>query len=520
MSVPGLSVSRGDGVASAAAKSPLVGRVAAPASRAGASCGRVRRPPAAFAETLVDSGFENGTDGAALTSSVWTAIGSPQHGEYDNTQSKNGAMSGWVQGPTTAANGGVYETASGGLTGNDAEVRFWLYFDNTTQSRLIEDYSAGLSTADRAFQINFASGGNINVLTDRAGNPNGYATSVLTPVGTYSTGWTEFRIVYTFSGTNAQTYTLSKRASTSDPWTPMKAAGATGFAIPFRGTNNVTQTHGTLWRGYQNAQMWIDDLRYSNTPISDVPNLGALVDAGFENGTDGAALTTSRIWSLSGTPQRAEYDSAQAKNGSLSGWIQGPSALTYAGVAETSTAGMTSNGAEERFWVYLDTTNQFRIFEDYPIGLPTADRAYYVQFANNGNIYIYTDRTGNPNGYTSAGYTSVGTYATGWTEMRVVHNFSGTSARPTSSPCARAPRPRGRSSRARHRPATTSRSEARTPSPGLTACSSGPTRTRTCGSTTSATPIAGSWIPTSRLPPLPPVLWRATTLAIRAAQST
>ncbi len=385
-------------------------------------------PAPALAETLVDSGFESGTDGAALTSSIWTAIGAPQHGEYDNTQSKNGAMSGWVQGPTTATNGGVYETASGGLTGNDAEVRFWLYFDNTTQSRLIEDYSAGLSTADRAFQINFASGGNINVFTDRAGNPNGYATSVLTPVGTYSTGWTEFRIVYTFSGTNAQTYTLSKRASTSDPWTPMKAAAATGFAIPFRGTNNVTQTHGTLWRGYQNAQMWIDDLRFSNTPISDVPNLGALVDAGFENGTDGAALSTSRTWSLSGTPQRAEYDSAQAKNGALSGWIQGPSALTYAGVAETSTANMTSNGAEERFWVYLDTTNQFRIFEDYPIGLPTADRAYYVQFANNGNIYIYTDRTGNPNGYTSAGYTQVGTYATGWTEMRVVHNFSGTSA--------------------------------------------------------------------------------------------
>ena len=169
---------------------------------------------------MVDSGFESGTDGAALTSSIWTAIGSPQHGEYDNTQSKNGSLSGWVQGPTTANNGGVYETASGGLTGNDAEVRFWLYFDNTTQSRLIEDYSAGLSTADRAFQINFASGGNINVFTDRPGNPNGYATSVLTPVGTYSTGWTEFRIVYTFSGTNAQTYTLSKRASTSDPWTP------------------------------------------------------------------------------------------------------------------------------------------------------------------------------------------------------------------------------------------------------------------------------------------------------------
>ena len=47
-----------------------------------------------------------------------------------------------------------------------------------------------------------------------------------------------------------------------------------------------------------------------------------LVDAGFESGTDGASLAPA--WTLSGAPQKAEYDSARAKNGSLSGWMQGP----------------------------------------------------------------------------------------------------------------------------------------------------------------------------------------------------
>ena len=36
-------------------------------------------------------------------------------------------------------------------------------------------------------------------------------------------------------------------------------------------------------------------------------------DGTFESGTDGAALTPA--WTLSGTPVRAEYDSARAKNG-------------------------------------------------------------------------------------------------------------------------------------------------------------------------------------------------------------
>ncbi len=43
-------------------------------------------------------------------------------------------------------------------------------------------------------------------------------------------------------------------------------------------------------------------------------------DGTFESGTDGAPAASG--WTLSGTPQRAEYDTARAKNGAISGWIQ------------------------------------------------------------------------------------------------------------------------------------------------------------------------------------------------------
>ncbi len=89
-----------------------------------------------------------------------------------------------------------------------------------------------------------------------------------------------------------------------------------------------------------------------------------LIDAGFENGSDGVLLA-SPPWTLSGTPQRREYDALRAKVGAKSGWIQGPTTAAYAGVGETASAGMTANTAEQRFWIYLDTANQYRVFEDF-----------------------------------------------------------------------------------------------------------------------------------------------------------
>ena len=67
-------------------------------------------------------------------------------------------------------------------------------------------------------------------------------------------------------------------------------------------------------------------------------------------------------WTLSGTPQRAEYDTARAKNGTLSGWIVGPTTAAAAGVSVPAV--MTSNGAEYRFWLYADTANENRYVSD------------------------------------------------------------------------------------------------------------------------------------------------------------
>jgi len=212
---------------------------------------------------LVDAGFEGGTDGGALASPLWKVAGSPQHREYERARAKNGNVSGWIQGPTASTYAGVGETVSAGMSSNVAEQRFWLYFDTANQFRVLDDFAS--NTADRAFFVQFSNNGKINVYTNRAGNPGGYTTGGYTPVGTYTVGWTQFRIVYDFT---TQTYTLSKRVSAADPWTELKRTSASSNAIPFRGTNTITQSHGLLFRAYQNVNLGLDDVAYSDSGIN------------------------------------------------------------------------------------------------------------------------------------------------------------------------------------------------------------------------------------------------------------
>ena len=83
---------------------------------------------------VVDAGFENGTDGAPLASPPWTLSGVPQHAEYDTTHVKSGALSGWIQGPTTAAAAGA--SAPAVMTSNGSEYRFWAYVDTANRESL------------------------------------------------------------------------------------------------------------------------------------------------------------------------------------------------------------------------------------------------------------------------------------------------------------------------------------------------------------------------------------------------
>ena len=98
--------------------------------------------------------------------------------------------------------------------------------------------------------------------------------------------------------------------------------------------------------------------RRSRSTTRIVPPSG--FDGTFETGTDGASLT-ARLDAL-GTPQNAEYDNARAKNGTLSGWIVGPTTAAAAGASVPAV--MTSDGAEYRFWMYADTANENRYVSD------------------------------------------------------------------------------------------------------------------------------------------------------------
>ena len=152
------------------------------------------------------------------------------------------------------------------MSSDGAEISFWTYFDNTTTGRLVDDIDPSINNAARAFLVNFQNNGALSVYTSKAGNPNGYTTGAYTPVGTYTTGWTQYRLVMDFTN---QTYTLSSRANAADAWTPIKAPGATGYGIPMLSASTVSATHGTRFRSYYAAQWWVDDLTYSATGISD-----------------------------------------------------------------------------------------------------------------------------------------------------------------------------------------------------------------------------------------------------------
>ncbi len=243
---------------------------------------------AASPGTLVDAGFESGTDGAALNPAIWTLFGAPARAEYDNTLAKNGSQSGWLQGNGTGQTG-VIESQTGGMSSDGAEIRFWAYCDTTATRRTVDDIDATINNAARGFLVDFQEGGALRVYTSKAGNPNGYTTNAYTPVGTYTTGWTQYRLVLNFT---SQTYTLSSRTNAADVWTPLKAAGATGYAIPMLSASTVTATHGTRWRCVNAAQMWVDDLAYSPTGIPDVFGPYAITATAGPNGSIDPSGTT------------------------------------------------------------------------------------------------------------------------------------------------------------------------------------------------------------------------------------
>ena len=109
------------------------------------------------------------------------------------------------------------------------------------------------------------------------GNPNGYTTNAYTPIGHLSTGWTEYKLAFNFT---TDTYTVSTRTDAAGAWTPLKAAGATGYDIPMRGTadNTANTALTSAWAAARRQRRaGLDDvalLRHADhrpPPVADMP---------------------------------------------------------------------------------------------------------------------------------------------------------------------------------------------------------------------------------------------------------
>ena len=169
-----------------------------------------------------------------------------------------GAQSGWITGPSSAAYAGVAAAETAGMASDGAEVRFWAYADTANQNRVFTDGGAS--------EVRLNTSGQVLVYTKRTAA--GYTANAYTVVGAYAVGWCEYRLVYDFS---ADTYTLSSRTVSGGAWTALKASGASTADIPMREATDRTATGSVLFRAYQNANWWLDDVAYSDTGISEEP---------------------------------------------------------------------------------------------------------------------------------------------------------------------------------------------------------------------------------------------------------
>ncbi|MDZ4170256.1 MAG: hypothetical protein U1E26_11480, partial [Coriobacteriia bacterium] len=135
-----------------------------------------------------------------------------------------------------------------------------------------------------------------------------------------------------------QTYTLSKRASEADAWTGLKASGAVGYDIPMRGVNTITSTHGTMWRSAQNTNLWLDELTYSATGITDVFGPYAITASAGPGGSIAPSGATTVAYGASRTFAITPASGYQIASVLVDGVSVGaPSTYTFSNVAANHT---------------------------------------------------------------------------------------------------------------------------------------------------------------------------------------
>ena len=158
------------------------------------------------------------------------------------------------------------------LSADGSEIRFWANMSSHQNYRYILG-DAGGAAVSGTFWLRAGADGKLSAFTSVPGNPNGYTTNTYTPIGNLGLGWTEYKLTFNFTN---DTYTVSTRTDSAAPWVPMKAAGATGYDIPMRGTADNTGNTALSFRvgggTVGSVELGLDDVRYSATPITDGPS--------------------------------------------------------------------------------------------------------------------------------------------------------------------------------------------------------------------------------------------------------
>ena len=169
---------------------------------------------------------------------------------------------------------------------------------------------------------------------------------------------------------------------------------------------------------------------------------------------------------------------------------------------------MTSDGAEYRFWAYADTTNQNRYVSD-------TGSVFEMRLNTSGQVMVYTKRTAT--GYTANTYTAVGTYGAGWTEYRIVLDFTTDTYTLFTRTDAEA---HGRSSRRRARAPTTSPCARRLTAPRRRTCCSARTERGHVARRRELLRYRHQRQPGPTTPPRPPRGWPQTTRPARRASTS
>lgn len=207
----------------------------------------------------VDWKFEKGIAAETVDPGTWTDLVAGGSKVYNHSQPQTGSqMEAKLTGP--ASNWGmISEADSAGMTQDGAEYRFWAYAGEANNYHLFTNPGANET---KIMYVSFHNDGKIYVYTQRT--KTGYTTGGYTQIGTYTTGWMEYRMVINFTN---ETYTFSRRANEGDAWTQLKPTGAPDYDIPFTGTNSISSSPDVVYGVYNLATWYLNNIRFADGGI-------------------------------------------------------------------------------------------------------------------------------------------------------------------------------------------------------------------------------------------------------------